>query len=125
MLLRFFYVKIIFCVYFTHKMTFSQFSRVYLHYDVIVRSYINGWYLFWYQWKEEVHRYTFVALGLYDFPVLIIRRGLQQPLLRKICLERFFFFLFFVFVFVFVCYFSRQGNRSLCTATYCNGFWIY
>ena len=37
------------------------------HYDVIVTSYINGWYLFWYQWKEDVHTYTLVAnLGLYD-----------------------------------------------------------
>ena len=37
------------------------------HYDVIVKSYINGWYLFWYQWKEDVHTYTLeVNLGLYD-----------------------------------------------------------
>ena len=28
-------------------MTISQFSRACSHYDVIVRSYINGWYLFW------------------------------------------------------------------------------
>ena len=34
--------------------------------DVIVTSYINGWYLFWYQWKEDVHTYTLVVnLGLY------------------------------------------------------------
>ena len=37
------------------------------HIDVIVTSYINGWYLFWYQWKEDVHTYTLVVhLGLYD-----------------------------------------------------------
>ena len=38
------------------------------HYDVIVTSCINGWYLFWYQWKEDVHdTYTLVVnLGLYD-----------------------------------------------------------
>ena len=34
--------------------------------DVIVTSYINGWYLFWYQWKEDVHTYTLVVnLGFY------------------------------------------------------------
>ena len=32
------------------------------HYDVIVTSYINGWYLFWYQWKEDVHTYTLVVI---------------------------------------------------------------
>ena len=37
------------------------------HYDVIVTSYLNGLYLFWYQWKEDVHTYTLVVnLGLYD-----------------------------------------------------------
>ena len=34
-------------LYFTHKMTI--FSRVCSHYDIIVRSCTNGWYLFWYQ----------------------------------------------------------------------------
>ena len=27
----------------------------------IMTSYINGWYLFWYQWKEDVHTYTLVV----------------------------------------------------------------
>ena len=50
-------------------MAISQFSWARSHYDVIVTSYINGWYLFWYQWKEDVHTYTLVVnlgLGLYD-----------------------------------------------------------
>ena len=37
-----FYVKINFCLYFTHKMAISQFSWARSHYDVIVTSYING-----------------------------------------------------------------------------------
>ena len=53
-----FNLKINFSLYFTHKMINSQFSRAYSHYDIMVRSYINGWVLFWYQWKEDVHTYT-------------------------------------------------------------------
>ena len=60
-----FYIKINFCLYFTHKMAISQFSWARSHYDVIVMSYMNGWYLFWYQWKEDVHTLV-VNLGLYD-----------------------------------------------------------
>ena len=37
-----FYVKINFCLYFTHEMVISQFSWARSHYDVIVTSYING-----------------------------------------------------------------------------------
>ena len=37
-----FYVNIHFCLYFTHKMTVSQFSRACSHYNVTVRSYIKG-----------------------------------------------------------------------------------
>ena len=49
------------------QMAISQFSLARSHYDVIVTSYINGWYLFWYQWKEDVHTYTLVVnLWLYD-----------------------------------------------------------
>ena len=48
-------------------MAISQFSWARSHYDVIVIPYINGWYLFWYQWKEDVQTYTLVVnLGLYD-----------------------------------------------------------
>ena len=39
-------------------MAISQFLWARSHYDVIVTSYINGLYLFWYQWKEDVHTYT-------------------------------------------------------------------
>ena len=42
-------------------MTISQFSRGCSHYDIIVRSYINGWYLSWYQWKENVYIYALVV----------------------------------------------------------------
>ena len=45
----------------------SQFSRVCSHYDIMGTSYINGEYLFWYQWKEDIHRLV-VNLGLYDHP---------------------------------------------------------
>ena len=62
-----FCLQINLCLYFTHKKTISQFTRACSHYDVIVRSYINGRYLFWYQWKEDVNTYTLeVKLGLYD-----------------------------------------------------------
>ena len=70
-------------------MAISQFLWARSHYDVIVTSYINGWYLFWYQWKEDVHTYTLVVnLGLYDLQDLIIQGVLQQPPLRKICLGK-------------------------------------
>ena len=53
-------------IFYTQNYNFSGFECV-LTYDIIVRSYINGWYLFWYQWKEDVHSYTLVVnLGLYD-----------------------------------------------------------
>ena len=33
-------------------------------------SYINEWYLFWYEWQEDIHSYTTIAnLGLYDLPI--------------------------------------------------------
>ena len=63
----FFYAQNNIWLYLTHKMTISQFFRACSNYDVIVRSYINGWYVLWYQWKEDVHSYTLVVnLGLYD-----------------------------------------------------------
>ena len=62
--------KSIFAYILHKKMTISQFLRACSHQNVIVRSYINGWYLFWHQWKEDVHTYTLVVnlgnLGLYD-----------------------------------------------------------
>ena len=36
-----FCAEIIFCLYFTHKMQISQFSRPCSHYDIMVTSYIN------------------------------------------------------------------------------------
>ena len=79
MILWFFYVKIKFCLYITHKITISQFSRVCSYYDVKVSSYINGWYLFWYQWKKDFQSYTLVVnLGLNDLQVEI-PEGLQHP----------------------------------------------
>jgi hypothetical protein len=38
------------------------FSRARLHYDVIVTSYEECWYLFWYHWIEETHSYTYVPI---------------------------------------------------------------
>ena len=64
MFLRFSTQKSIFAYISRTKWPFLNF-RGRAHSDVIV--YINGWYLFWYQWKEDVHTYTLVVnLGLYD-----------------------------------------------------------
>ena len=56
-------------------MTISQFSTDCSYYDVIVNhnvivmSHINGWYLFWYQWKDDIHSYTLIVnLGVSDLP---------------------------------------------------------
>ena len=68
-------------------MTISQFSRACSHYDIIVRSYINGRYLFWYRWKEDVHTYTLVVnLGYMIFSI-DNPWGCNNPL-RKICLGK-------------------------------------
>ena len=80
----FFYVKINFTYIFSHKKTNSQFLRACSHHDVIVRSYIIGWYLFWYQWKEDVHSYEIYMTFNIDNPEGV----LQQPPLWKICLEK-------------------------------------
>ena len=83
-----FYVEINFCLYFTHKMAISHFFWAPSHYDVKVTSYINGWYLFWYQWEEDVHTYTLVVnLGLYDLSI-DNPRGVGTTPLRKICLGK-------------------------------------
>ena len=67
MFLPSFYVKIKFYLYFKQRIAKSQFSLAYSQYEVIVKSYINGRYFFWYQWKEDVHTYTLVVnLGLYN-----------------------------------------------------------
>ena len=69
-------------------MTISHFSSACSHYDVIVRSYINGWYLFWYQLKKDVHSYTVVVnLGLYDLQYWYSWEGCNNPL-WKICLGK-------------------------------------
>ena len=52
-----------------------QFSRACSHYDAIVRSYINGWYLLWYQWKEDVHTYTLVANEGFNMTISIDNPG--------------------------------------------------
>ena len=42
--------------------------RSLLHYDVIVTSYGNGWYLFWYQWKtERIIVIHFIQIGYRTF----------------------------------------------------------
>ena len=75
MFLRFFYVKINFSLYFTYKIAISQFSWARSHYDVILTSYIIGWYLFWYQLKEDVHTYTGSKFRVIWPSVLIIQGG--------------------------------------------------
>ena len=66
-------------------MTISQFSRACSRYGIIVTSYINGWYLFWYQWKEDVHTYTGIKFRVIWPSVLIIRRGLQKTPSENMC----------------------------------------
>ena len=67
-----------------------KFLRSRLHYDVIVTSYVDGWYLFWYQWKEKTYSYTWVANNIYK----VIGRSLEKfhvgvattpPPLRRTC----------------------------------------
>ena len=75
-----------FCLYFIHKTTISQFSRACSHYDVIVRSYINGWNLFWYQRKKDARTYTLeLTLGLYHLQYFDNPEGDCNKPLRKIC----------------------------------------
>ena len=70
-------------------MAISQFSWARSHYDLIVTSYINGWYLFWYQWKEDVHTYTLVVKvkGYMTFSI-DNPEGVATTPLRKICLGK-------------------------------------
>ena len=67
-------------------MAISQFSRACSHYDVIMRSYIYWWHLFWYQWKEDVHTYTLVVKVIW--PSVLIILGVATTPLRKICLGK-------------------------------------
>ena len=41
-------------IFYTQNENFLIFEGV-LNYDVIVTSYINERYLFWKQWKEDIH----------------------------------------------------------------------
>ena len=51
-----------------------------LHYDVIVTSYVDGWYLFWYQWKEETDSHTLVAnIGYRTFIIENPGGGCNNP----------------------------------------------
>ena len=53
-----------------------------LEYDVIMRSYINGWYLFWYTWKEDVH--TMVINKDYnDLQYCLYGGGCNNPLRNR------------------------------------------
>ena len=62
----------------------NQFSRAWSHYDIIVRSYINGWYIFWYQWMERGCPYIYIG----GKRVISWSSLLQQPLLCEICLGK-------------------------------------
>ena len=54
-------VKSWFLLIVTHIFDASKFPRAPWLYDVTVTSYEVQWYLFWYQWIEEVRTYTLVA----------------------------------------------------------------
>ena len=61
-------------------MTISQFSRACLLYNVIVTSYMNGWFLFWYRWKKYLHTYKMgVNLGLNDLHIDNPEGGCNNP----------------------------------------------
>ena len=62
-------------IFYTQNDYFSIFEGVLtLWHHSEVKSYINGWYLFWYHW-EDVHTFTLVVnLGIWH-SVLIIWRG--------------------------------------------------
>ena len=47
------YVKVIFSIFYTQNYHFSINEGVLTSW-VLVKANINGWYLFWYQWKEDV-----------------------------------------------------------------------
>ena len=68
-------------------MAISQFSWASSHYDVIVTSYINGWGLFWCQWKEDVHTYSLVVnLGYMTFSIDNSEGGCNNlPLGKYVC----------------------------------------
>ena len=55
--------------------------RARLHYDVIVTSYADEWYLFWYQWNEETHSYSVLANIRYrTFIIENLEGGCNNPL---------------------------------------------
>ena len=69
-----------FCLFFVFIFNMLKILRLRLHYDTIVTSYADGWYLFWYQWKEETHSYTVVAnIRVQGVYYRKSRGGLQQP----------------------------------------------
>ena len=66
-------------MFYTQNGYFSIFEGV-INYDVIVTSYINGWYLFWHHWKEDDHTVTLVVnLGLYDLQDWYSGGGCNNP----------------------------------------------
>ena len=65
-----------FSLYFTHKITISQFSRICSHYDVIVTSYIFDGTYFGINRKKTL--YTGSTLRVIRPFILIIQRGLKQ-----------------------------------------------
>ena len=59
------------------------------HYDVIVTSFINGWYLFWYQMERRCpYLYSGSKFRVIWPSVLIIQRGVATTPLRKIRLGK-------------------------------------
>ena len=58
----------------------SNFLRSRSHYDVKVTLYADGWYLFWYRWKEETHSYILLAnIRVQDVYYRKSREGVHNP----------------------------------------------
>ena len=74
---KIFFAKKWFLLIFTYTIFIaSKFLRARWLYDVTVNSYEIQWYLFWYQWIEEVHTYTLVAnIGVSGVPYRKSREG--------------------------------------------------
>ena len=89
--------KIDFCQFFVYRYIFIMFKilRLHLHYDIIVTSCADGWYLFGYQWKEEIHIHVLLIGSKHKgvgWSLEKIQRGLHHPppsenVLQKMALE--------------------------------------
>ena len=89
MFLRFFFSRKSIFAYILCIFNMFEIFRSRLHYDVIVTSYAGGWYLFWYQWKEDTHSYTVVAnKGIQDVYYRKSRWGRNNPPFGGTCYRK-------------------------------------